>query len=90
MLIAADAARAIKTVNVSVKCFQVLCKSNEDVDDDDVVEAQANHHPGKKTPFGRFIMSSRQCEWNVGINVQANFAVFAECAALGKFLQGIC
>lgn len=67
MLIAADAARAIKTVNVSVKCFQVLCKSNEDVDDDDVVEAQANHHPGKKTPFGRFIMSSRQCEWNVGI-----------------------
>lgn len=39
MLIAADAARAIKTVNVSVKCFQVLCKSNEDVDDDDVVEA---------------------------------------------------
>lgn len=40
MLIAADAARAIKTVNVSVKCFQVLCKSNEDVDDDEVVEGR--------------------------------------------------
>lgn len=75
MLIAAVAAavRAIKTVNVSVKCFQVLCKSNEDVDDDEDeddedADTQANHDHllGKETPFGRFIMSSGQCEWNVG------------------------
>lgn len=74
MLIAAAiaAVRAIKTVNVSVKCFQVLCKSNEDVDDDgdddEDADTQANHDHllGKETPFGRFIMSSGQCEWNVG------------------------
>lgn len=71
MLIAA-AVRAIKTVNVSVKCFQVLCKSNEDVDDDDDDEenedadTRANHHLGRETPFGRFIMNSWQCERNVG------------------------
>lgn len=71
MLIATAAVRAIKTVNVSVKCFQVLCKSNEDVDDDgddEDADTQANHDHllGKETPFGRFIMSSGQWEWNVG------------------------